>query len=353
MSMFEVNLVPDIKRQLLRARSLKRLITSICTLVVLVGIGVLAILGAVVTTQAVTSAQRDKDMDQEWAKFMANDNINASLTIQNQLTRLQQVFDGRKELSRIFPVMATILPDGGEYKVSLASMNINFTNNVIYIEGQAQSTTLNDYEALVAFEDTIVRTTYDYGRYYNKDGEVIPTIDITEVTENGSIYGIYQPRTCTPVAIPDAEEDTNAEQQQECVLGDPIKIKRYGTEAGQNPNENGFYFESACQAFEVATANGGRRVQSSCKISQDGLQVAERTSGRNVTTQDVVLRFSGRLTVDENVFAFTNKHVMIIGPSRQIVTDSYDQIRDMFEEQATECDPEDRECLDNNRGGQR
>jgi hypothetical protein len=343
--MFEVNLVPDITRQLLQARSLRAKIISICLLAVGVGGGILVVLGAVATTQAVTSAQRDQDMKDGYTKFMASDNINASLTIQNQLLRLQDVYAGKKEVSRIFPVMDAILPTE-DNRVMLASMNINFSSNVIYIEGQAQSATLNDYVALQAFEQTILRTTFDYGRYYDDKGEVIPTVDITEVVENGSLYGMYRQEECKDVK----QEDGTTKRV--CTPGEPIKIKRYGTKSGENPNKNGYVFESECGAYETLSAAGAKHVESSCYISKNGIQVTDRTSGRNTTSNDVVLRFDGKLELDERVFAFTSKHIFVQAPNRQIVTDSYDQIRDMFAEKAKDCAPEDTECMNSNQGGQ-
>jgi len=345
MSMFEVNLVPDVKRQLLRARNRKRIAMALSILVVGIGGGILLILGAVIASQAVISSNRDRDLEDAYMEFLANDNIVESLTIQNQLVHLQQVFDTKKEVSRIFPVMETILPDG-DYRVALSSMNINFGNNTIYIDGQAQSVTLNDYVALESFEKTIERTTFDFGRYFTPNGEPIPTIYITEVIENGSVYGLYrQIGECVYV------EQDDGTLEEECVEREPIRIKRYGSAPGENPNTNGFFFESACGAYEIVTATGARRVQSSCNLSELGLQVSDRTSGRNTVTNDVVLRFSGRLVIDPRVFLFENKHIYVIGPSRQIVTDSYNQVRDMFVERAVDCEPDDLECIRNNRGG--
>jgi hypothetical protein len=335
--MFEVNLVPEVKRELLRAHSLRKAVTSISILAVAIGVGVVLILGAVVGTQQVLSANRNTEMQSEYDKFMQSSNINASLTIQNQLDQLQKVYDGKKEVSRIFSVLDVILP-ANEERVTLSDMDISFVNNSILVEGQAQSASLNDYKALQAFEAIVQRTTFDYGRYYDKNGNVIPTIDITEVVEGGSVYGVYTPTACTN------EKQEDGTTQEVCKPGESVKIKRYATDE-QRQKQDGYYFESACGAYEVVAANGAKRVQSSCNLSTDGLQVTDRTSGRNTTSNDVVLRFDGKLTIDERVFEFNNKHMYIIGPERQNVTDSYDQIRDMFEEKASDCASDDAQCI--------
>ncbi len=61
--------------------------------------------------------------------------------------------------------------------------------------------------------------------------------------------------------------------------------------------------------------------------------------------------FSAVITFNEEVFKFLNKHVLVIGPTRQNVTDSYTQIRDMFTERAAECAPDDAQCLEEVQNG--
>jgi len=46
----------------------------------------------------------------------------------------------------------------------------------------------------------------------------------------------------------------------------------------------------------------------------------------------LALSFSAALPMNREVFLSSNKHIRVIGPSRQNVTDSYIQIRDMFDE---------------------
>jgi hypothetical protein len=64
-----------------------------------------------------------------------------------------------------------------------------------------------------------------------------------------------------------------------------------------------------------------------------------------MTSNDVVLRFEGALVMDERVFEFNNKHIIIIIPERQNVTDSFVQIRDMFEQKAEDCAADDAQCI--------
>jgi hypothetical protein len=342
--MFEVNLVPDIKRQLLHTQRIRRLAVFFGIVVVAVLVGVLLILWTVVGLQNARMAAQTREANQAYAEFMASPNINASLTIQDQLLRLSRVYDGKKEPSRIFAVFDVILPVG-EDVVRLTEVNLNFENGNISVEGQAQSSTGNDYRALQAFEQTIIRTYFDYGRYMDKEGNVIASIDIEEVIENGQVYGVYSRQVCQEPVV----EGNGVTADSNCTVVEQVKIKRYMTEAELASAD--YYFKSECNGREVRGADGSVSMTSDCPLSPNGLLVLDRTSGRAPGNNNVVLRFDGRMVLDPRVMAFNNRHMFIIGPTRQNVTDSYTQIRDMFEERATDCASDDQECI-NAGGGQ-
>ena len=52
----------------------------------------------------------------------------------------------------------------------------------------------------------------------------------------------------------------------------------------------------------------------------------------------MVLSFSANVIVNPEVFKANNKYMQIIGPSKQNVTESYVQIRDMFTEKMREME---------------
>lgn len=77
--------------------------------------------------------------------------------------------------------------------------------------------------------------------------------------------------------------------------------------------------------------------------------INETSYGRNANG-GLVLRFNISFTLDPGMLDFNKKHVVIEGPSRQIVTDSYVQLRnDIFGAEAADCAPDDTECQN---GGQ-
>ena len=379
MSMFEISLVPDVKRQLLHTASNRKVITFICILVVAASGGLLLLLAAVLGGQTIKMAS-DADMIATLYTQISTgkgltvetpEYLSTILTLQNQLEKIDTIMNDKKITSRIFPALDMILP-AGMYKVTLSSMGINYDAGIISLDGQASSTTGNDYAALQALEETIIRTKIDYGRYVDKDGNVLPTVDITEGTVNGRIVGTYQKRECSKEIDPDfnrptpptgpttpsnpedgTEEDEGAITSDTGIVcrpvGKPVDILRYATEQEINKQE-GYSFRSSCNAtFTIVNGKQQGPVDSICEFAQP-LVVTDRNSGRNAQTNEVVLRFSARLTPNRELFAFRNKHMLVLGVDRQNVTASYVQIRDMFEEKALDCEPGDTEC-ENAQGG--
>jgi len=376
MSMFEISLVPDVKRQLLHTASNRKVITFICILVVAISGGVILLLLSALGVQTIAMNGNADRIGELYTQISTGQDLSVKtpeylstiLTLQNQLTKVDEIITDKKVTSRIFPALDMILP-AGMYKVTLSSMGINFDTGIINLDGQASSTTGNDYAALQALEETIIRTRIDYGRYTDKDGNALPTVDITEDTVDGRIVGIYQKTECFKENDPEFgrptedPSDSNGEDDSDTTtgvttsstgiicrpVGKPISILRYATEDEINRQE-GYRFTSACNA-RVDIVNGRQvgPIESICDFAQP-LAVTDRSSGRNAQTNEVVLRFSSRLTPNRELFSFRNKHMLVLGVDRQNVTASYVQIRDMFEEEALDCAPDDYECL-NAAGG--
>jgi len=376
MSMFEINLVPDVKRQLLHTISMKRLMMFISIFVVAAAGGVVFLMVSFIGGQAIIQGGNEAKIKEKYDSISGYQSVDTILTLQHQLDRIEAIFADKKQASRIFSVLDVMLPTG-LYQVRLSNMSVAFASSQFTIEGQAESATGNDYEALQAFEETVKRVTFDHGRYYDKEGNIIPTICITEKADDiGSIYGRYSKTECDDLLKPrsgNESEDVpvvNAEEgdgSEDVEPADVVRIRRYSIlnykSADDVKTDNkGYYFESACGAYEERLPTRANRpvdhrdpstfrtvIRSTCSLSSP-LQVFDRSSGRNAATGVLVLRFSARFELNPKLFEKGSDHIVAIGPERQNVTASYTQIRDMFEEKARDCEPDDEQCLAANRG---
>jgi hypothetical protein len=109
--MIEINLVPDVKQELLRAQRVRTGVISLSITVGIIAIGCVVLLAVwVFGVQTVRSLATDgmiKDRSQKLAKV---EDVNNTLTIQNQLAQLQAMHDDKKIDSRVFDLLQAINP---------------------------------------------------------------------------------------------------------------------------------------------------------------------------------------------------------------------------------------------------
>ena len=382
--MHEINLVPEIKTQMIKTLKLRNLICFICIIVAAASIGMVAICGAIVGGQYIAMASQKAKIDEMSEKLSQYSNLGEFLTIQGQLNGISTIDDERQVLSRVFNVLDSMVPRGSD-KVEISELNIDLQTSTISMDAQADAgqDPLIDYRVLESFKKGVGLTKYDYGRYVDEGGEEIPTICIVEsdsdgniYQENGSIYALWYKNQegCNPtaeaLAAEQSEEESNEENEEkteneeedeeEKNQDEQVKIWRtpqfnewYKDEkmSLEGTIENVPHFESRCinyAGIEMENSNNVRWSASNedCMFTEDGLSVQDSSNGKDAN-DNLVLRFSASVEVNPAIFNFQNKHMMIIGPVGQDVTDSYKQIEGMFAKRAEDCAEGDLECATN------
>lgn len=166
--MIEINLVPDVKQELLRAQRVRASVISMAIIVGIGAIGVVVLLAIwVFAIQAARGAISDNTIKNESQKLASVEDISNTLTIQNQLTKLPELHDEKNIDSRIFEILNTINPPAPN-TVAISSLALDSTENTIKIEAQAA----NGYPALEVFKKTIEATTFDFSD--NGSGRTVP-----------------------------------------------------------------------------------------------------------------------------------------------------------------------------------
>lgn len=168
--MIQINLIPDIKQELLVAQRTRRTAISISILVGLIAGGAVVALAVVLGVQVVYEGHLRGNIKDEYAKLTKVDNIENVLTIQNQLETIQSYQDKRTMNSRIFDVLSAINPPAPN-DVRFSSVRLDPSTNLITIEGSAA----NGYAATETFRKTILNTKIESG-----SGDDVETIDLTD-----------------------------------------------------------------------------------------------------------------------------------------------------------------------------
>lgn len=179
--MIEINLVPDVKQELLSAQRVRASVISIAIIVGIGAIGVVVLLAIwVFAVQAARGAISDNTIKNESEKLAKVADISHTLTIQNQLTKLPGLHDDKNIDSRIFEILNTINPPAPN-TVGITSLALDSVEKTIKIEAQAA----NGYQALEVFKKTIEGTTFDYTA--DGAGKTVPLA--SDMSDSDRSYG--------------------------------------------------------------------------------------------------------------------------------------------------------------------
>lgn len=179
--MIEINLIPDVKQELINAQRVRASVISIAILVGIVAIGVVILLAFwVFVVQTARGAISDNTINTESQKLSSVQDISNTLTIQNQLSLLTQMHNNTNIDSRIFDILTTINP-AAPNNVSINNLSIDSSTDTITIQAQA----LNGYPALDVFKKTIDATTFDYTQ--NGQKESVPLA--SQMNDGDRTYG--------------------------------------------------------------------------------------------------------------------------------------------------------------------
>lgn len=179
--MIEVNLVPDVKLELLKAQKQQRLVVSGSILVAIASVAIVVMMSAYAFgVQTVAESFADGGIDSESKKLASVEGLSKSLTLQAQLDVLSDVEADKQITSRIFDILTVVVPSGAN-KVDISRLDVDTKEGTIEIEAQAA----NGYEAMEVFTKTLAQTTLNYSQ---EDGGE-PTPIATEISLGDQSYG--------------------------------------------------------------------------------------------------------------------------------------------------------------------
>lgn len=156
--MIEINLVPDVKQELIKAQRVRAGVISMAILVGIVATGVVVVLAIwVFAVQTARDIISDNIIKEQSQKLSSVEDISHTLTIQNQLTKLVGMHNEKHIDSRLFDILTTINPPAPN-NVAITKLMLDSDDSTITIEAQA----VNGYPALEVFKKTISATKLEY-----------------------------------------------------------------------------------------------------------------------------------------------------------------------------------------------
>lgn len=154
--MVQFNLLPDVKKEYIKTKRTKRLIASVSFLVTLSFVTVTVLLFLFVRfVQTKSINDLTDDITSKTNQIKNSDGLVDKLTVQNQLTILTPLHEGKPEVSRVFDFVRFFSPDTAE----LSELTMDTTDTTMSISGSIS--TLAEANRLVDNIKAVQFATYD------------------------------------------------------------------------------------------------------------------------------------------------------------------------------------------------
>ena len=181
--MIQLNLLPDIKKEYIKAQRTKRTIITIAFIASGISVAIVFLLfTAVYVVQNQALANINKEVEENIAKLQGIEELDKILTIQNQLSALPQLHEEKPQSERLFEYLSIATPN----TVELTESTLSYTGEGIEADvdfedegdGEGGSGSIevtgvaNDFKSLNTFVDSLKFATY---KAYEKDNDEEPT----------------------------------------------------------------------------------------------------------------------------------------------------------------------------------
>lgn len=184
--MIELNLLPDIKLQYIKAQHHRRLVLTVAVLVTAVSVGLVVLMFSYNLLQKKNISDLNNDINRQSSQLKNKPQISKILTVQNQLEELTQLHNGKPAAARVFSYLNQVTPA----TVGISNFQIDFTAKTAVITGNADA--LNSVNKYV---DTLKYTTYSNG---DKDADstkafsnvVLSSFGLTSDNKRAASYSI-------------------------------------------------------------------------------------------------------------------------------------------------------------------
>lgn len=137
--MIQINLIPDVKLELVKSHRYRAIVMSASIIVMLASVGVLVVLsGYVFGVQTALIHSATSNIEQADEEFRSIEDIEKTVTVSNQLGYIQSSHESKAISSRIFALLVEASAEGTENSVAINSFDIDTTQNIISISAQTQ-----------------------------------------------------------------------------------------------------------------------------------------------------------------------------------------------------------------------
>lgn len=140
--MIQLNLLPDVKLEYIKAQRMRKLITSSAILVTVISVGLLVIMLGLGFAQKARIANVDKSIAKNSRALKAKPEIDKVLTVQNQLDKLTELHSSKPAAANLFNYLNQVTPTS----VSINNLHVDFVEHKMTITGSSDAlSSVNKY----------------------------------------------------------------------------------------------------------------------------------------------------------------------------------------------------------------
>lgn len=155
--MIRLNLLPDIKREYIRARRIEARVITLATLASIGAVAGIVALGLwVYGAQTLQKNLLNSSIEKRMSELKSKKDINKYVTVQNQLTHIDSLHGNKVIISRVFDVLSKLNPKAPN-NITISDLTVDTTNTIMSFEGQ-----VGTYTALETFRDTLKNAELQY-----------------------------------------------------------------------------------------------------------------------------------------------------------------------------------------------
>lgn len=148
--MIEINLIPDVKMELIKAQKMRSLVISVAIFISIVAVAIVVLMALYVFAgQGLRNGLANDSIDKKGKELFAVQDLSEILTVQNQLKNISALSNDRQINSRVFRMLEAIVPTG-ENAAKISQLSIDKETSTITLIGHTAS-----FDSMEIFKKTV------------------------------------------------------------------------------------------------------------------------------------------------------------------------------------------------------
>ena len=182
--MIEINLVPDVKQELLKAQRMRSAVITTAIFTSIAAVGVVALLLIYVyAVQLGRNAILDNQIKTKSGELAQVEDLSRMVTIQNQLGKVSTLNESKTMSSRVFDLLSAVIPPEPN-AVKVSQVDINTEEKLIRLEGQTRG-----FDSMEVFKKTVASAVIQMPVESDAEEEPEPVVLASDISTSDVSFG--------------------------------------------------------------------------------------------------------------------------------------------------------------------